>query len=226
MPLTLTKTGNAVKVTDIDSAISFVNPRVNWSFNGDVLTLNINASTFKETIGSVEVDGDTPVSEEALESALSSVFPNPGGAGVPTLTDVLNEGQSAGNNRIVNLGAPQNPTDAATLESILLAPGFVEEDDGNISLDGLRMGKTIVLTSNSPKVISIAADANFDGEWHIGTKGWFIAKGTGPFTVVPGVGATVLKPAALSYVLTTNGKIEVQKLAVDNWIVSGNLDPV
>ena len=123
--LTLTKTGNAVKVTDSDSAISFVNPKVSWIFAGNILKLDINSSHFEGVIGEIEIDGDTQVNEGGVELGLSSVFPSAGGAATPTLQDVLTAGNNAGNFKITNLGDATADKDAVNKQSVLGYTSYV-----------------------------------------------------------------------------------------------------
>ena len=82
MSLVITTNGNAIDITDNGSATgSLVNEAYNWYFHNDVLRLKAGPMDLFAAVGSVEIDGNTPVNEADLNTALGAVFPSDAGGG-------------------------------------------------------------------------------------------------------------------------------------------------
>lgn len=126
MSLIIETIGNSVKITPPEgNYISLNNARFTWWFLDNDLILIAGASTFRAGIGTITINGGTPISENDVNAELGAAFP--ASTDTPSLNDVLLTGNNAGNTRIINMGNPRLPNAGGTKDAVnmefLLAQG-------------------------------------------------------------------------------------------------------
>jgi len=106
--LTITTTGRSVTITEEDSApVTLVNAEFRWYFYNGYFIFTAGPCDMRALINSVEVNGETPGSEAALNAALAGALPSSGGRdlGYESYAFLLTQ-ESGGAPVATNLTAP------------------------------------------------------------------------------------------------------------------------
>lgn len=101
------------------------------------LVLPWNEERGKINLADLTINGDTPTDQANLRELWAAVFNSPEATGSQTLSQVLDESNSAANKKITNLQAGTNPGDAVNYSQISVYPFQVLSAD--FEADGVTL---------------------------------------------------------------------------------------